>query len=73
MLLHTIFLKSLSILGCFDLDPNRVLDTILESFECHPEEHEFYIPLLRAYIIDKLTLCHIIGFKFNFREVKKFI
>ena len=56
--------------GCFDLDPNRVLDIILEAFECHPDEHKFYIPLLRAYIIDKLTLCHILGFKIHFmREV----
>ncbi|KAH9492652.1 THO complex subunit 2 [Bulinus truncatus] len=57
-----------SLIGCFDLDPNRVLDIILEAFECHPEEHTFYVPLLRAYIIDKLTLCHILGFKFHFRE-----
>ncbi|KAK3741029.1 hypothetical protein RRG08_005719 [Elysia crispata] len=57
-----------SLIGCFDLDPNRVLDIILEAFECYPEEHTFYIPLLRAYIIDKLTLCHILGFKFHFRE-----
>ncbi|XP_012937232.1 THO complex subunit 2 [Aplysia californica] len=57
-----------SLIGCFDLDPNRVLDIILEAFECHPEEYKFYIPLLRAYIIDKLTLCHILGFKFHFRE-----
>ncbi|CAL1526810.1 unnamed protein product [Lymnaea stagnalis] len=57
-----------SLIGCFDLDPNRVLDIILEGFECHPEEHVFYVPLLRSYIIDKLTLCHILGFKFQFRE-----
>ncbi|KAI8799110.1 THO complex subunit 2, partial [Biomphalaria glabrata] len=57
-----------SLIGCFDLDPNRVLDIILEAFECHPEESPFYVPLLRAYIIDKLTLCHILGFKFHFRE-----
>ncbi|KAI8739928.1 THO complex subunit 2 [Biomphalaria glabrata] len=46
----------------------RMLDVILEAFECHPEESLFYVPLLRAYIIDKLTLCHILGFKFHFRE-----
>nr|KAI8726649.1 THO complex subunit 2 [Biomphalaria glabrata] len=54
--------------SCFDLHPNRMLDVILEAFECHPEECLFYVPLLRAYIIDKLTLCHILGFKFHFRE-----
>ncbi|KAK6976995.1 THO complex subunit 2 [Biomphalaria glabrata] len=57
-----------SLIGCFDLHPNRMLDVILEAFECHPEECLFYVPLLRAYIIDKLTLCHILGFKFHFRE-----
>ncbi|XP_055886649.1 THO complex subunit 2-like [Biomphalaria glabrata] len=57
-----------SLIGCFDLHSNRMLDVILEAFECHPEECLFYVPLLRAYIIDKLTLCHILGFKFHFRE-----
>ncbi|KAI8730814.1 THO complex subunit 2, partial [Biomphalaria glabrata] len=57
-----------SLIGCFDLDPNCELDIILEAFECHPEESPFYVPFLRAYIIDKLTLCHILGFKFHFRE-----
>ena len=27
-----------SLIGYFNLDPNRVLDIILESFECQPEE-----------------------------------
>ncbi|KAI8731219.1 THO complex subunit 2, partial [Biomphalaria glabrata] len=58
-----------SLIGCFDLDPNCELDIILEAFECHPEESPFYVPFLRAYIIDKLTLCHILGFKFHFREL----
>ncbi|KAK6960711.1 THO complex subunit 2, partial [Biomphalaria glabrata] len=57
-----------SLIGCFDLHPNRMLDVIFEAFECHPEESLFYVPLLCAYIIDKLTLCHILGFKFHFRE-----
>merc|ERR1712071_444544 len=28
-----------SLIGCFNLDPNRVLDIILESFECRPQLH----------------------------------
>lgn len=39
-----------SIIGYFNLDPNRVLDLILESFECHLEEHEFFVQLLRLYV-----------------------
>ena len=27
-----------SLIGYFNLDPNRVLDIILESFECQPEQ-----------------------------------
>ncbi|XP_041357183.1 THO complex subunit 2-like isoform X2 [Gigantopelta aegis] len=57
-----------SLIGCFDLDPNRVLDIILESFECHLEHESFYIPLLRAYVLDKQTLCHVLGFRFHFYE-----
>ena len=36
-----------SIIGYFNLDPNRVLDIILESFECQLEQHEFFVALLR--------------------------
>ena len=54
------------VVGCFDLDPNRVLDIILESFECRPEYCDFFIPLLSGYISDKATMCHILGHKFHF-------
>ncbi|KAK7500593.1 hypothetical protein BaRGS_00008168 [Batillaria attramentaria] len=55
-----------SLIGCFDLDPNRVIDVMLESFECRPHLQDFYLPLLRAYVPDTLTLCHILGFRFHF-------
>ncbi|XP_048243407.1 THO complex subunit 2-like [Haliotis rufescens] len=54
-----------SLIGCFDLDPNRVLDIMLEAFECRPEQESFYIPLFKDYVTDKLTLCHILGFRFH--------
>ena len=31
-----------SIIGYFNLDPNRVLDITLESFECQLEHHQFF-------------------------------
>ncbi|ESO04771.1 hypothetical protein HELRODRAFT_191720 [Helobdella robusta] len=57
-----------SLIGCFNLDPNRVLDIILEVFECRPEKQDFFIPLLSKYTLDPTTLCHILGFKFQFYQ-----
>nr|NP_001366034.1 THO complex subunit 2-like [Jaculus jaculus] len=59
-----------SLIGCFNLDPNRVLDVILEVFECRPEYHDFFISLLESYLsmCEPQTLCHILGFKFNFYQ-----
>ncbi|KAK6168365.1 hypothetical protein SNE40_020916 [Patella caerulea] len=57
-----------SLIGCFDLDPNRVLDIMLEAFECNLESECFYIPLLRAYMTDKSTLCQVMGFRFHFYQ-----
>ena len=58
------------IVGCFNLDPNRVLDIILEAFECRPELDQFFIPLIQSYINDRDTVCHILGFKFQFYLVR---
>ena len=55
-----------SIIGYFNLDPNRVLDIILESFECQLDQHAFFIELLREYTPDKETLNELLGFKFKF-------
>ncbi|XP_052077849.1 THO complex subunit 2-like isoform X3 [Mytilus californianus] len=55
-----------SLIGCFDLDPNRVLDILLESFENRPEHDQFYIPMFREYVSEPKTLCNIMGFKFKF-------
>ena len=52
-------------IGCFNLDPNRVLDILLESFECRPQLHSrLFVPLIRSYMSDSLTLCEVLGFKF---------
>ncbi|XP_037678702.1 THO complex subunit 2 [Choloepus didactylus] len=59
-----------SLIGCFNLDPNRVLDIILEVFECRPEHDDFFISLLESYMsmCEPQTLCHILGFKFKFYQ-----
>lgn len=59
----------LVVTGCFDLDPNRVLDVLLESFECRPHLENFYVPLFKEYVTEHKTLCHILGFKFRFFQV----
>ncbi|KAK3925484.1 THO complex subunit 2 [Frankliniella fusca] len=54
-----------SLIGCFNLDPNRVLDVMLESFECHPHEHKYFVPLVRSYMHDSKILCDVLGFKYS--------
>ncbi len=57
-----------SIIGYFNLDPNRVLDLILESFERHLDSHEFFAELIRLYTPDDDTLAELLAFKFKFYE-----
>ncbi|ELW68126.1 THO complex subunit 2 [Tupaia chinensis] len=59
-----------SLIGCFNLDPNRVLDIILEVFECRPKQDDFFMSLLGSYMsmCEPQTLCHILGFRFKFYQ-----
>ncbi|XP_051824481.1 THO complex subunit 2-like [Antechinus flavipes] len=59
-----------SLIGCFNLDPNRVLDIILEVYECRPEHDEFFVSLIQSYtcLCEPETLCHILGFRFKFYQ-----
>lgn len=59
-----LLLNYFCISGCFNLDPNRVLDVILDSFESHYEQSDFYIPLLKAYMPQSKTLSDVLGFKY---------
>jgi len=62
-----------SLIGCFNIDPNRVLDLLLESFECHPEfSKSLFIPVLTEYLqlCERSTLCHLLGFKFTHYQQK---
>lgn len=55
-----------SLVGCFNLDPNRVLDIILESFETRPEQHHLFIELLRSYMPNADVICEILGYKYRY-------
>ena len=59
--------------GRFNLDPNRVLDVILEAFESHLDEREFFIPLLQGYPCEASTFVNILGFKFQSHQVWVFL
>ena len=50
--------------GYFNLDPNRVLDILLETFENRPQDDAVFIPLIRSYMSDQQVLCEVLGFKY---------
>ena len=49
--------------GFFDLDPNRVLDLVLDVYERHPR-NDCFAELLRDFKQESLP--HVLGFKFQF-------
>lgn len=62
---HFIFFET----GCFNIDPNRVLDIILEMFEKQLEHEKFFCELLTEYSADHLALADLLGFKFKYYVV----
>uniref|UniRef100_A0A3P9JYT3 THO complex subunit 2 n=1 Tax=Oryzias latipes TaxID=8090 RepID=A0A3P9JYT3_ORYLA len=63
-----VVLENIKSLICFNLDPNRVLDIILEVYESRSDQDEFFLSLIKSYMCEPLTLCHILGFKFKFYQ-----
>lgn len=57
-----------SLIGCFNLDPNRVLDIILESFENKPQDARLFIPLIKNYMNDAKTISEVLGSKFTLNK-----
>ncbi|XP_046852760.1 THO complex subunit 2-like [Xenia sp. Carnegie-2017] len=57
-----------SLIGRFNLDPNRVLDIMLDAFELHLEQEEFFTTFFKDFSSNyhKSTICHILGFKYQF-------
>lgn len=51
--------------GRFSMDPNRVLDVILQALESHFDQRHFFIPLLRSYPCAPSTFINILGFKYH--------
>ncbi|XP_070391314.1 THO complex subunit 2 isoform X1 [Dermacentor albipictus] len=57
-----------SLIGCFNLDPNRVLDIVLEAFECRIHLEDFFVPLLTKFLCNPATISQVLGFKFTFYQ-----
>ncbi|CAL4100396.1 unnamed protein product [Meganyctiphanes norvegica] len=52
-----------SLIGGFNLDPNRVLDLILEGIESRPNNHKFFTDLLNLFPCESSTISELLGFK----------
>ncbi|KAJ3588966.1 hypothetical protein NHX12_009818 [Muraenolepis orangiensis] len=65
---HLVLESIKSLIGCFNLDPNRVLDIILEVYEGRSDQDPFFLSLIKSYMCEPLTLCHMLGFKFKFYQ-----
>lgn len=59
-----------SLIGYFDLDPNRVMDVILDVFEVRTQASSLLVQLLKLYNPNKVDLTHILGHKFHFYQVR---
>ena len=55
--------------GSFDLDPNRVLDQMLNVFERHLEAHNVWLRLLARFNAPANTLCQIVGARLQHFQV----
>ena len=51
------------------MDPNRVLDVILEAFEAMPLLEDSYVPLIKEFLDSDTTLTQIMAFKYSFYKV----
>ncbi|RZC53373.1 hypothetical protein C5167_012225 [Papaver somniferum] len=55
-----------SLIGHFDLDPNRVFDILLECFELQPDNNHLFLDLIT--IFPKSHASQILGFKFQYYQ-----
>ena len=51
-----------ALIGCFNLDPNRVLDIILDSLENNIWNSDGYLVLIKNY--SSQNIAQVLGFKF---------
>lgn len=58
-----------SLIGCFNLDPNRVMDILLEVFEYRINMETLFVDLIRQFLDKSTALTQVLAFKFNFYKV----
>lgn len=58
-----------SLIGCFNLDPNRVMDILLEVFEMRIGMEKLFVDLIRQFLDNSTALTQVLAFKFNFYQV----
>lgn len=58
-----------SLIGCFNLDPNRVMDIIIEVFELRIEMEDLFVDLIRQFLDNSTALTQVLAFKFNLYKV----
>lgn len=58
-----------SLIGCFNLDPNRVMDIIVEVFEARIQMEKLFVDLIRQFLDNSTALTQVLAFKFNLFKV----
>jgi THO complex subunit 2 len=59
-----------SLIGCFNLDPNRVMDILLEVFEVRIRMEKVFVALIREFVDNSTAaLTQVLAFRFNFYKV----
>lgn len=54
--------------GQFNLDPNRVIDLILDCFESCLPHRTLYLRILRKFNVSREELCNLLALKFLFHQ-----
>ena len=63
------FLTVRLIVSRFDLDPNRVLDLVLGTWQNYLDKSEFFLQLVKLFPKQDDALCRMLGYSFAFHEV----
>ncbi|VDO85570.1 unnamed protein product [Schistosoma mattheei] len=66
--MEAVMVQIRSLIGYFDLDPNRVLDLILDVCEFRGDMYEEFVQLIRLYNPDRIDMTNILGHKYHFTQ-----